>query len=294
MEPTQPEARRGAVATAIAASKVLACLGVTAVMLPPQLLVRLSTSGPASFVLPQLWHRALCGLLGIRIERIGAIDTRVGTTYVGNHISHFDILALGACVRGAFIAKGEMASWPGMRLLGAMQQTLFVSRRARDAAEVTQQVAGVRRLGHRLVLFAEGTTSPGESVAPFKSSLFAVLLPGGSRTHAMDDASGELEHSRHAQGRAADEVRIQPFTLTLVAADGHAVRSAHDRDLYAFHGDASAGAHVRRFLRSRGARVRILFHAPIDVAPGTTRKQLAAITHAIVASGVDPAGTRTV
>jgi 1-acyl-sn-glycerol-3-phosphate acyltransferase len=233
---------------------------------PPQLLVRMLARGPASFVLPQLWHRALCRILSIEVERRGAIDALAAIVYVGNHVSHFDIFAVGSCVRAAFIAKGEMARWPGMRLLGAMQQTLFVSRRARDASRVATQVRASRRDGRRLVLFAEGTTSNGIAVAPFKSSLFSVLV----------DGSG-------ADGSVA---ALQPFTLEIIATDGRALDDGGDRDLYALHGDMDAGRHVLRFLRSRGAHVRISFHPTLRVAEGATRKSVAAASHATVAAGL--------
>ncbi len=253
-----------------ALGRIIAALAVTAALLPPQLIVRLLTRGTASFLLPQLWHRSLCRILSIELERIGDIERRAGTVYVGNHVSHFDIFAVGSCVRAAFIAKQEMAGWPGMKLLGAMQQTLFVSRRARDASRVAAQVGESRRRGQRLVLFAEGTTSAGLTVAPFKSSLFAVLA----------DDTGE------ARATAA----LQPFTLEIVATDGRELDQGTDRDVYALHGDARAGRHVLQFLRSRGARVRITFHSPIHFTPGTTRKALAGLAHAAVSAGLRKAG----
>ncbi len=250
-------------------------LFVTVVLFLPQAVVRTVTRGPAAFVLPQLWHRALCRTLGIEVVKTGAIDTCPGTVYVGNHVSHFDIFVLGSCTRAAFIAKVEMAQWPGMQLLGSMQQTMFVSRRARDAARVAQRVAKARYRGHRLVLFAEGTTSSGVNVAPFKSSLFSVLI--------------DARHAKSEDGASRAPARLQPFTIRLLETDGMALREGGDRDVYAFHGGAPADAHVWRFLRSRGARAEVVFHPPITVAPDMTRKSLAKAAHAIVAAGLGAA-----
>ena len=268
-----------------ALSRALAAIVVTGLLSLPQIVIRVLTRGPASLVVPRLWHQALCRILALKVERVGTIDTRAGVIFVGNHISHFDIFALGASVRAAFIAKDDMRAWPGMRWLGAMQHTLFVSRRARDARRVVVQMTEARRQGRPLVLFAEGTTSGGACVAPFRSSLFAVLFDDtrGSDTNDVATKADPRTLANAGRGRG----RVQPFTLTVLAADGHAVHNQQDRDLYAFHGGMQAGAHVWRFLRSRGAQVRIRFHAPIDIAPGITRKQLAAHTHAIVASGLE-------
>lgn len=268
-----------------ALSRALAAIVVTGLLSLPQIVIRVLTRGPASLVVPRLWHQALCRILALKVERVGTIDTRAGVIFVGNHISHFDIFALGASVRAAFIAKDDMRAWPGIRWLGAMQHTLFVSRRARDARRVVVQMAEARRQGRPLVLFAEGTTSGGACVAPFRSSLFAVFFDntqGGNTDDVVTKAdAGAIADVGRGPGR------VQPFTLTVLAADGRTVRNQQDRDLYAFHGGMHAGAHVWRFLRSRGAHVRIRFHAPIDIAPGVTRKQLASRAHAIVASGLD-------
>ncbi len=281
-----------------AAARAAAALLVTLALFLPQAVVRAATRGPASFVLPRLWHRALCALLGIDVVQVGEVDTRPGMVYVGNHISHFDIFVMGACAGAAFIAKGEMAGWPGMRLLGSMQHTLFVSRKARDAVDVATRVAASRRLGHRLVLFAEGTTSRGDSVAAFKSSLFSVLIDAAQAAD-VDAAAGTVDATEPRGSGTADTsstrarerppAHLQPFTLRLLGTDGIAAPEGFDPDLYAFHGGMKAGAHVWRFLRSRGARVEVVLHPPIEVVPGMTRKSLAIAAHTVVASGL---GTR--
>jgi 1-acyl-sn-glycerol-3-phosphate acyltransferase len=121
------------------------------------------------------------------------------------------------------------------------------------------------RPDHDLVLFAEGTTSSGEQVAPFKSSLLAPFLGPQAAEQAW---------------------QLQPFTIEIVCVDGCALSAGSDRDIYAFHNNMEAGAHVSRFLRLSGALVRITFHPPIAIPPGTDRKALAMQVHDIVASGL--------
>lgn len=188
-----------------------------------------------------------------------------GTLFVGNHVSHFDIVLLGSLLRARFIAKDDMKRWPGMHAIGELAQTVYISRRRRDAAEVAASVAGQMRPDHDLVLFAEGTTSSGERVAPFKSSLFS-LFPGTQAANAWE---------------------VQPFTLDVRSVDGRALREGGDRDGYAFYGDMEAGAHVSRFLRLRGTLVRVIFHPPLVLARPVDRKTLAAQVHAIVAGGLE-------
>ena len=248
-----------------AASKVVAMLLASAVLMPLQWLVLRFTRGRAAFVLPRLWFDGLRRALGLRAEVIGTPRDGGGTLFVGNHVSHFDIVLLGSLLPARFIAKDDMERWPGMRFIGALGQTLYISRRRRDAASVAAAIAAQMRPDHDLVLFAEGTTSSGERVAPFKSSLFSLFL---------------------GEQAAAQAWTLQPFTLDIRSVDGRALAAGGDRDGYAFHSDMAAGAHVSRFLRCSGAVVRVTFHPPIAIPPGTDRKTLAAQVHAIVAAGL--------
>ncbi|MEO6103511.1 MAG: lysophospholipid acyltransferase family protein [Pseudoxanthomonas sp.] len=254
-----------------AGAKLLMILFVSALLMPLQALVMAVIRGPPAFVVPRLWHRCLCRILGLSIEVVGKRCVQGRTLYVGNHISHFDILLLGSVLHTRFIAKDDMQQWPGVPFIAGLQQTVFISRRSRDASATATAVAEVMRKGDNLLLFAEGTTSDGRTVAPFKSSLFSLFV---------GDASD-----------AATAWTVQPFTLVLLGIDGHALRvgegGEEDRDVYAYYGNMDAGAHVRRFLRGKGARLRLVLHAPMHVAAGTDRKVLSALTHHIVASALE-------
>lgn len=248
-----------------ASSKVTLMVLASVLLMPPQWVLMRFTRGRASFVLPRLWFGCLRRALGIRVELVGAPRVGGGTVFVGNHVSHFDIVLLGSLLHARFIAKNDMESWPGMRVVGELGQTLYISRRSRDAASVAATLAAQMRPDHDMVLFAEGTTSSGEEVAPFKSSLFSLLL-----------------------GRPADGPTwmLQPFTLDLRSVDGRPLAAGGDRDGYAFHSGMQAGAHVSRFLRLSGAVVRVVFHPPIAISAGADRKTLAAQAHAIVTAGL--------
>jgi 1-acyl-sn-glycerol-3-phosphate acyltransferase len=244
-----------------AGAKVATILLVSIVLMPVQWVLMRFTRGRATFVLPRFWFGCLRRVLGIRVEVIGTPRDGGGTVYV----SHFDIVLLGSLLRARFIAKDDMERWPGMRFVGALGQTLFISRRRRDAANVAAAIAAQMRPDHDLVLFAEGTTSSGERVAPFKSSLFSLFL------------------GPQASGAAWTP---QPFTLDIQSVDGRPLSMGGERDGYAFHSNMAAGAHVHRFLRLSGALVRVVFHPPITITADTDRKALAAQVHDVVASGL--------
>lgn len=246
-------------------ARIIAILLASVVLMPLQWLVMRFTRGPNAFVVPRWWFGCLRRAMGIQVEMIGTPRTGGGTLLVGNHLSHYDIVVLGSLLPARFIAKDQMQGWPGMKFVGELAQTLYISRRQRDAAAVAAQLSAQLRGDHDLVLFPEGTTSSGERVAPFKSSLFALFLqrPAG-----------------------APGWTLQPFTQQLLSVDGVALDAGGDRAAYAFHGAMRAGPHVKHFLGLSGARVRVTFHPPVTVGDGVDRKALALRLHAIVAGAL--------
>jgi len=253
-----------------AGAKIAAILCASVLLMPVQWLLMRFTRGRISFALPRLWFDCLRRAMRLRFEVVGTPRDGGGTLFVGNHVSHFDIVLLGSLLRTRFIAKDEMQSWPGVRFIGALGQTLFISRQRRDTASVAAAIAAQMRPDHDVLLFPEGTTSSGENVAPFKSSLLAPFLGPQAAEQAW---------------------MLQPFTLDVVSVNGRALANGGDRDGYAFHGGMEAGPHLKQFLRASGALVRVTFHAPMAIPPGTDRKALALRLHDIVASGLSSGTT---
>jgi 1-acyl-sn-glycerol-3-phosphate acyltransferase len=212
--------------------------------------------------LPMLFHRLACRVMGIEVDMRGAMHAGQ-TVWIANHLSYLDILAIGSVARCRFVAKEDIRGWPVFGTLARLQDTVFISRAARRATDVGNAVAGALSSGRNLVLFPEGTTTDGVAVLPFKSSLFEVFV------------AAPLRH----------DITLQPLTVSVESIDGGAADVAN-RDLYAYHGDASLGPHLLRFLGTAGARVSLTFHAPLSKDPTASRKTLANAAHAAVASGL--------
>jgi 1-acyl-sn-glycerol-3-phosphate acyltransferase len=244
---------------------------ILVVLVPPQILVLAVTRGPASMRLPMLIHRLACRLLGLRVELSGAPATDAGTLFVSNHLSYLDVLAIGSVVRACFVAKQDVRHWPLLGPLARLQHTVFVSRDPRQVGDVTAALARELAAGRRLVLFPEGTTSDGSGVLVFKSSAFAV-----------------------AANPLRPRVRVQPFTIVLLAVDGVAIASGGDRDRYAYHGEMRLLPHLAAFMRGSGAQVRLQFHAPLAIVDGQGRKELAAQAHACVLQGMQGRGQASI
>lgn len=215
-----------------------------------------SRSGRSVYILPLFYHKVLCRLFGLRLTVCGEPILDGPVLYVANHLSYFDILALSGVIPASFVAKKEVASWPLFGILARLQKTVFIDR-SRTAARLSgRQVQEALTQGRPLVLFAEGTSSDGRRVLPFRSSLLAPLdgLPS---------------------------TRVQPVTVCLEGAVTQA-----QRDAYAWYGDMDLLPHLWAFAKSSGAHVRLVFHAPLP-AGLLDRKVLTHNVQEAVESGLD-------
>ena len=124
------------------------------------------------------WCRIVLPFIGVEVDLRGRAPD--GGMLVCNHVSYLDMPALATATEMIFLSKAEVRSWP---LLGAIAQaggTLFVNRERRaDVAELGPQFAAVVGEGVVLTMFPEGTSTGGEHVLPFHSSLFAPATEHG-------------------------------------------------------------------------------------------------------------------
>lgn len=244
------------------ARKVVLLIAIIVVLAPLQCAAALLRGGRMPTRLPALFHRLACRVMGVVVDVRGTMP--VGqTVWIANHLSYLDILAIGSVARCSFVAKDDIRGWPVFGRLARLQDTVFISRTSRRAPAVGQALCAALSRGRSLVVFPEGTTSDGSTVLPFKSSLFEVFVDDGSRIG----------------------VTLQPLTVSVESIDDRAVDVAN-RDLYAYHGDASMGPHLLRFLGTKGASVRLAFHAPLTDDTTASRKTLASAAHRAVASGL--------
>ena len=147
--------------------------------MPLQLLF-LKTGSRYARTFPHWYHRQVCRIVGIRLNIEGEVADEQGVLLIANHVSWLDITVLSAVAPVSFVAKQEVASWPFVSWLAKLQRSVFVDRTRRNevgdkANEILDRLAG----GDHVVLFAEGTSSDGNSVVPFKTALFAAAKPVG-------------------------------------------------------------------------------------------------------------------
>jgi lyso-ornithine lipid O-acyltransferase len=162
--------------------------------------LRPQTSLPAARAM-WLQHSSRRLLRVFRIETQFTGDIPSSGLLVCNHLSYLDILILSALAPSAFVAKREVKHWPVFGWFAKLAGTVFVHREQR--AQTVQTVSEIEAALHRgtvVVLFPEGTSSGGETVLPFKSSL---LEPAARQTHSL--TAGLLQYEL-GDGDVSEEV----------------------------------------------------------------------------------------
>ncbi len=131
------------------------------------------------------WHARACGIFGASLQRHGEINP--GTTlYVCNHISWFDIPALGSQLPAHFLSKDEVARWPVVGWFATRTGTLYIRRGASGAAQRSMnEIRDTLQQGGNVILFAEGTTSDGSTVRRFHSRLLQAAIDAGAQVQPV-------------------------------------------------------------------------------------------------------------
>lgn len=186
-------------------------------------------------------------LLGLRLQVSGMPMAGQGAI-VANHTSWLDIFVLNASKRIYFVSKSEVANWPGIGWLARATGTVFVVRDPAQARAQTQIFEERLLAGHKLLFFPEGTSTDGQQVLPFKTTLFQSFL------------SPNLKN----------EIAVQPVSVTY-----HAPAGADPR-FYGWWGDTSFGAHLLVTLApARQGWVAVTYHTPLPASAYANRKALA-------------------
>lgn len=205
----------------------------------------------------QAYCRFVLRVIGLHSDHQGRAPHGRGAL-VANHASWLDIFVLNAAIPVQFVAKAEVAGWPGIGLLARWAGTVFIRRDRRDAATQASVLAAELRRGNRLVFFPEGTSTDSTLMLPFKPTLFQALL------------APDMPH----------DLAVQPVSLRYHAPPGA------DPRFYGWWGRMEFTRHFWGVLgQARQGRVSVTFHPPLPCATVPNRKVLAAASEAAVRAG---------
>jgi 1-acyl-sn-glycerol-3-phosphate acyltransferase len=125
------------------------------------------------------WCQAILRVLGADVEVSGE-PPEAPFYLVSNHLSYVDIVLLAGRLDAVFVAKSEVADWPLLGTICREIGTIFVDRSSRrDIPRVMEQLERTLAGGQGVVLFAEGTSTRGARVMPFRPSLLETAVRSG-------------------------------------------------------------------------------------------------------------------
>ena len=137
--------------------------------------------------------------IGVELSVQGNLPTH--GLIVSNHLSYLDIAVYSAAVPCVFVSKAEVEEWPIIGRYARWAGSVFVRRHDRaDAARANLNVGESLQNGVPVVLFPEGTTTDGERVLRFHSTMLqpaideaVPITPGAIRYWLVDgDAAHEV------------------------------------------------------------------------------------------------------
>ena len=128
---------------------------------------------------------------------------------VANHISWLDIFIINAVRPTRFVAKSEIRDWPFVGWLCDKTGTIFIKRAKRsDTHKINQVMHDVLAGGDCVGLFPEGTTSAGDRVRKFHSSLFEPAVASGASVTPV-----ALEYRLDSGARSIAPAYIEDITF---------------------------------------------------------------------------------
>jgi 1-acyl-sn-glycerol-3-phosphate acyltransferase len=198
------------------------------------------------------YYSTLCTALRLRVRVVGEPVRNRAVLFISNHVSWADILVIGSIVPIAYVSKSEIGNWPLVGTAAKSQRTIFVDRSRRqqtgDAiADIVERLAS----GTSVVLFAEGTSSDGNRVLPFRSALIG----------AVKEASARSEHG----------ILIQPMSICYTALNGIPMGRQH-RPTVAWYGDLDFMPHISAFINRGAVDAVVTYGEPIKADAASDRK----------------------
>jgi 1-acyl-sn-glycerol-3-phosphate acyltransferase len=237
----------------IAAIRMLMFVAGTLVLVPLIMMVRAFRPGmPPAW----LWHRYACFVFGIKVRFTGVrAQGALPTVFISNHLSYLDIIVMAGRLKARFVAKSEVGHWPVFGFLARLQRTIFIHRTRTALDDSRHMILQALREGDDIILFAEGTSTDGRTVLPFKASLLEVLYVGIA-------------------------AQVQPVAITLEKVDGQKPASQDLRDIYAWwRPETTLAPHLWNFAKTKGAELSVHYLPVLAPASFADRKALTAAAH---------------
>ncbi len=184
-------------------------------------------------------------ILGVKIEITGPIPP-APCILVSNHLGYVDIPVLGSCLDLVFVSKSEVRSWPLIGAGAASMGTIFIDRESRRSIpRVNAHIKSALESRDRVLFFPEGTSTGGDGILPFKSSLLEPASQSGYPVYCA-----AVRYSTQPGDPRASESVCWWGNMDFTPHAFRLLRLSHFRAQVVFHPEPSGGA-GRKLLAER-------------------------------------------
>jgi len=129
------------------------------------------------------WATSCARIINLKVNVRGA-PPAAPFFLVSNHLSYVDVIVLMSQLDCVFVAKSDVANWFGFGTLAKIAGTIFINReQKRNIMPTLEKIETALKQEMGVVVFAEGTSTKGETVLPFKTSLFDHAAKKSLRVH---------------------------------------------------------------------------------------------------------------
>ncbi len=205
----------------------------------------------------QRWSAKLLRILNIVLSVHGARPAEGARNLIvaANHVSWLDIFVINSAQPALFVAKSEIRDWPVTGWLCERSGTIFVRRAKRsDTGRINIEMRDTLATGATVGLFPEGTTTAGDRLLKFHSSLFEPAV--------------------------VNAATVAPVAVRYFTSEGEPTDAA------AYYGDIGFSDSIRQIIGQKSMIADITF-APTIHAGGITRRVLAQKSEAAIAAILD-------
>ena len=133
----------------------------------------------------QKWMKTLCRILNLKVNTIGDMPSD-GSLLAPNHLSYLDIFAIGSELKTLFVSKSDAFHWPVIGSLLKFSRQISIERR--NKAEVIQTnkvIENHLNSNVSVCVFLEGTSTGGDKILPFRSSLIQPAIDSASKIYPI-------------------------------------------------------------------------------------------------------------
>ena len=214
---------------------------------------------------PLFFYRMIKIITGINInfDKTTLNKKNTGVLYIANHVSWFDIICLGTLLNARFIAKKEVSKMGIFGFLAKLSNTFFIDNANKNKIiEYNHLIQKKLKEGENFIIFPEGTTSDGNGIISFKSSMLECAFDKNNK------------------------INIQPISICYSKLNDIPMGIYLRRNI-AWIGDTSMVEAMANFLRSGRITVDIIFHEIMSISNFENRKALAVYCERKILSGIN-------